>query len=597
MPKMTPGNRLYLYKLLSQELGVGKQTALARVGEVLEADGVWPEDLGLPDVRSLCEALPECVKMTVFKKGYVYATVIANDEYDRALELASSDADKGAASGKPWKRKKGAKGMKPVKPRHVERATEEKGGEKDPEAAAEQTERLADKNVDAVEGEAEVLLATTPKSEVAPEPKSEAKAEAEPKSENEVEVAPEPKSENEPEPKTEPEAEPKTENEAKPASTPKPSISFTITYVPEPEPETEPEGAALPGTEAEPHASTPLPSGVPEPGNRVTTRAQADLPQDFHAEVRCPNEQLSTLYQLLPPNVDPMATLEEDFRVARSTGSLDGTRSTVTFALSYLRADGSAPVTVTLRRSARGVGGKRWTLVEVNGGEASESLEGLEAAQASGPWAAFVPEGQAVPDLERELAKSVAVGSWDETLERLASLAAPEDWGEDRCVLRDCLVMSCSRAHAEGLVSTSDDGGRKLLDTGLVTEKGEPVYAVLVAQRDRSDIPWHLDGFVTSGDAPALRYATSLAEVTFDPALAVPEGVPVEALVRNPRLATTAYDPVGNRAVLLVPSADGSSALALAPHDDAYELVATLPLADAYACARVVSSEQPSWLR
>ena len=33
MPKITPGNRLYLYQLLSRELGFGRQTLVARAEE------------------------------------------------------------------------------------------------------------------------------------------------------------------------------------------------------------------------------------------------------------------------------------------------------------------------------------------------------------------------------------------------------------------------------------------------------------------------------------------------------------------------------------------------------------------------------------
>ena len=102
MPKIVPGNRLYLYQLLSRELGVGKQTLLPRVEEVLLADGLAPEDLGCDDMRALCEQLGEFIKLTVFKKGYVYATVLANEEYDRALERLAGAEKKPAAGGKPW---------------------------------------------------------------------------------------------------------------------------------------------------------------------------------------------------------------------------------------------------------------------------------------------------------------------------------------------------------------------------------------------------------------------------------------------------------------------------------------------------------------
>ena len=121
MPKITPGNRLYLYQLLSRELGMRRQTLLPRAEEALEEDGLCPEDLGCEDMRSLCEQLSEFIKLTVFKKGYVYVTVVENEEYDRALaKLSDGAGEKGTTSGKPWKRKRGAKALKPVKPRHIE---------------------------------------------------------------------------------------------------------------------------------------------------------------------------------------------------------------------------------------------------------------------------------------------------------------------------------------------------------------------------------------------------------------------------------------------------------------------------------------------
>ena len=160
MPKIVPGNRLYLYQLLCRELGVGKQTLLPRVEEVLLADGLVPEDLGCDDMRALCEQLGEFIKLTVFKKGYVYATVLANEEYDRALERLASAEKKPAAGGKPWKRAKGGKLLKPLKPRHVE-PEPEVVAEPEPEAAAEVVaaeEPAAEKNEEAVTVTATDLL-------------------------------------------------------------------------------------------------------------------------------------------------------------------------------------------------------------------------------------------------------------------------------------------------------------------------------------------------------------------------------------------------------------------------------------------------------
>ena len=527
MPKITPGNRLYLYQLLSRELGFGRQTLIARAEETLAADGISPADLGCEDVRGLCEQLGEFVKLTVFKKGYVYVTVLANEEYDRALER-SGEAK--APGDKPWKRRRGAKALRPVKPRHVE-------------------------------AKAEVVA--EPEPVVEPEPAPEPVAVAEP--------APEPASEPDPEPEPTPEPEPD------PVAPSGPSISLTITYVPEPV------------EEPEQHEPADVVSPTPEPPAEGPG-AQRDLPQDFHRDVRCLSEQLSVLYQVLPPNVDPIATLEEDFRAARATGELAGTRSNVTFSLRYLRADGSSPVTVTLRRSARPVAGKHWTLAQVDAGEAAEvDLNGLEIAS-RGAWVAFSREGATDPELA--LAQTIAIGTWDDALRDLERAAAPEDWGTDRHVLRDYLTMTFSRVCAEGALAVSPDQDRADFDTGLLSPEGEPVHAFL--SRLPGDIPWQLDGFRTGGSARPVSYVTSLAQAVLDPALPCPELAAREAALRNPRLATPAYDPLSNEVRLLLPN--GRHALALGVTDTGYELVAELTLADAYACARVVSSEQPRWL-
>ena len=395
MPKINPGNRLYLYQLLSRELGVGKQTLLPRAEEVLTADGLCVEDLGCESMRELCEQLGEFVKLTVFKKGYVYATVLTNEEYDKALEALDREGAK-TTGNRPWKRRRGAKALKPVKPRHIEKAVE-------------------------------------PEPEPVPEP--------------ELEPVPEPEPLPEPEPEPEPEPAPTPEQE--------PSISLTITYVPE-------------QTHEQPKKK----------------RAQSDLPQDFHRDVRCPDDQLSKLYQILPPDVEPIATLEEDFRVARSTGTVEGTRSNATFPLRYLQPDGVTPVRVSLLRSAKAVAGKRWSLVDVDAGEPAEvGLEGL--AEKTGPLALA----------ERLLATTIQLGSWDEALNGLADSLAPDSWGPDRCVLRGYLALTFARVQAEGLLGVSEDGSRAWFETGILAVEGRPLYAKLSACE--GDIPWRLDGFST----------------------------------------------------------------------------------------------------
>lgn len=588
MAKITAGNALYLYRLLGRELGVGKQTSMARVAEVLEADGIWPEDLGCADVRALCEALTDFAKVTAFKKGQVFVTVMRNEELDRMLERAGEPtaAEKAASKGKPWKHRKGAKAVKPQKPRHVEKPA---AVEPVVEPAAEPAPDLAPGPMPepmtgpAPEPVAEPAAEEEPQAEAAVEKTAEAEVTSEPATK--VEVASEPAAEPEPEPEPEPASQAEPEPEPAPVA-PEPSIKLTITFDPDPEPE------PVPATEPE-----PVSTAAPTPAPARPERAHADLPQDFYADVRCPDEQLSTLYQLLPADVDPMATLEEDFRLARSTHALEGTRSNVTFPLRYQRSDGS-PVTVTLRRTARAQAGKHWTLAEVTG-DAPETvgLEGL-SRRVEGAWRAFASDEDAATATspEDELARYAVLGSWDRLLADLAGAAEAENWGTDLHVLKDFLTMTFHRERPQGRLAVTDDGSSAAFDTGLLSPEGEPICAVL-EPRD-GDIAWELACFSTNACARAASYGAAPSVQTVIDALLAANSMDLrrlaQRLARNPRTMTLAYDAVADEVRILLPGK--SDALVVDLADNAAQVTGHISLEDAYSCARVVSSDQPGWL-
>ena len=562
MAKITAGNALYLYRLLGRELGMGKQTSMARAAEVLEADGIWPEDLGCVDVRALCEALTDFTKVTAFKKGQVLVTVMRNEELDRMLERAGKPtaAEKAASKGKPWKHRKGVKAVKPQKPRHVEKpATVESVVEPAPDLAPEPVSEPVTEPVAEEEPQAEAAVEKTTEPEVTSEAATK------------VEVASEPAAEPEPEPA--------------PAA-PEPSIKLTIMFDPDPDPEPEPAPIS---------AAIPTPAPAPAPAR--PERAHADLPQDFYADVRCPDEQLSTLYQLLPADVDPMATLEEDFRLARSTHALEGTRSNVTFPLRYQRADGS-PVTVTLRRTARAQAGKHWTLAEVTG-DAPETvgLEGL-SRRVEGAWRAFASDedAAAATSPEDELARYAVLGSWDRLLADLAGAAEAENWGTDLHVLKDFLTMTFHRERLQGRLAVTDDGSSAAFDTGLLSPEGEPICAVL-EPRD-GDIAWELACFSTNACARAASYGEAPSVQTVIDALLAANSMDLrrlaQRLARNPRTMALAYDAVADEVRVLLPGK--SDALVVDLADNTAQITGHVSLEDAYSCARVVSSDQPGWL-
>lgn len=132
-PTLSVGNQIYLYRLLSESIGCGRQTIMGKVEEALAADRMGAEDLGFESTRAMLEALDAFVALTVFKGGRIYATVNAQPAWDEALAAPEKQA---APAGKSWKRKKADKSLKPVRPRRVKRAVEAA-----PDAEAEAPDR------------------------------------------------------------------------------------------------------------------------------------------------------------------------------------------------------------------------------------------------------------------------------------------------------------------------------------------------------------------------------------------------------------------------------------------------------------------------
>lgn len=126
--KATPGNKLYIYRLLRSTIGTGKQEFLPNVETILTNDDVYPEDMGFGSTLEMLRAFSEFVNLTEFKGGRVYVRLVARDDWDKWLDAAESEKNneskpkiaKGKA--KPWKHaKKGPKVVRPVKPKHKAR--------------------------------------------------------------------------------------------------------------------------------------------------------------------------------------------------------------------------------------------------------------------------------------------------------------------------------------------------------------------------------------------------------------------------------------------------------------------------------------------
>lgn len=567
MATITAGNELYLYQLLVREVGVGRQVMLSRIEEVLLADDIWPSDLGCESVREVLENLSSFVRLTVFKRGRVYATVVSNPEWDAILERAKSEkdekpTDKGGA--KSWRRKRAKRDPKLAKPRPKGRPKPEPEVLAEPEA---EPETLAES-----ECEPEITPAASPEPPVTEEEQTE-DASAEPEA-----LA---------EPISEPTPEPKPEALAKPGSAPEPK----------PQPEPAPEVLAEPGSVPEPK---------PQPGPAPSPTSQTRLPESFGVEVLIRNKELSALYQMLPIDVDPIALLDEDWRVARSTNALKKGKGVVSFPLRYLSKPDGSPVRASIRRSSTKGSSKRWVLEDIQD-IGDVGLEGLPV------------EGD---DPSRELAQLIVLGPWDELLGKLAQRLADTDWSPSQGQLQEYLALTFHRIRCEDKLVTYDEGSRGVFDTGLLTSDSQSILMCL--RSHEGDIPWEFESFSTPEEAGLKEqnvtplppsYITVLDNIllsastnvtidkgllrTYGPELQREVDVAVRHAKRDYRLATPAYDPVTNVVRLLVPvtlADDERRAMVLHPEQDGFVVNSILPLERAAECARVISVELPRWM-
>lgn len=383
-PQLTPNNRIYLYQLLSRELGCGKQTFMPAVEEALARDRMTSDDLGFESTRALLEALEEFVKLTVFKGGRIYATVMAQPAWDEALAALETGKakDAGGPSNKPWKRKKADKALKPVRPKRVKRPepapepepiakTEAVESPALPAAAAqtraEETEATSEyTNADAVN-----IPEDAPATETAEAVEVVEAAEAAETVETAetVEVV-ETIGIHEEASRTErDDAHACAEEDPQPS----PAVSLTVTYDPyngidretkleshpiSPKPDQEPlEPACAPSQ----LASNPAPlSEAPAP---LSPAVLATYPTDFSTEVYLASELIADLCELLPYGTDVFTLLAEDYTRARTLELISGTRARATFPLRIQHAASIEPIRITLKK--RGGTGLQWELSSV----------------------------------------------------------------------------------------------------------------------------------------------------------------------------------------------------------------------------------------
>lgn len=423
-PTLSLGNHIYLYRLLRDAIGCGKQTFMTQVEEALAAGDMTAYDLGFESTRELLEELDDCIKLTVFKGGRLYATVIANEAWDAAL-AKGEDKPKAAKGAKQSykKKKRGEKDLKAVRPKHVKRPEPEPVAEVAPEPEPETEIEVAIE----VTAEAETEIAATTDPEVISEQEATVELNEAPKSTTE-EAADQPETpafqnsdvfgnEAEDDQSGEPADQGATESAPEP-ETPQPAISLTVVYDPENanagittmastpieakpsvEAEDAPQADAKTETEdtsvsVEPTDSAVKPEPVPESApviestsapvyDQIPAPAPAsvpaaapapapaaptipeDFPVDFATEVFCPGPLLHQLSTYLPYGADTLGIVGEYYWIARERGTLEAARNRASFPLRYTQAGKRHEVTVRIRRNTTGGLGAAWTIDKV----------------------------------------------------------------------------------------------------------------------------------------------------------------------------------------------------------------------------------------
>lgn len=421
-PTLSLGNHIYLYRLLRDAIGCGKQTFMTQVEEALAAGDMAAYDLGFESTRELLEELDDCIKLTVFKGGRLYATVIANEAWDAAL---AKDEDKRKATKgakQSYKKKKhGKKDLKAVRPKHVKRPEPEAmvGAVPEPEPETEIEVAIG------VTAEAETEIAATTDPEVMSEQEAAVELNEAPKSTTE-EAAGQPEApvfqnhdvfgDNTEDNQSDELADQDAAEATPEPEAPQPAISLTVVYDPENanagittmvstpveaklpveaedapqadaktetedtsvsveptdsavKPEPVPESAPVIESASEPvydqiPAPAPVPAAAPAPAPAAPAIPE-DFPVDFTTEVFCPGPLLHQLSTYLPYGADTLGIVGEYYWIARERGTIEAARNRASFPLHYTQAGERREVAVRIRRNTAGGLGAAWTIDKV----------------------------------------------------------------------------------------------------------------------------------------------------------------------------------------------------------------------------------------
>ena len=565
---------LYLYKLLKATIGVSKQTPLSTVESVLIEDDLAPQDFGFDDIRALIEACPDFIKITAFKKGYVYATLLTFDTFEAALVAGEKNVEP-QSNGKPWKRRRGAKSIRALKPKHLvvdtepeaeELPTQEESTESEELTVTEGSEELSAAETALVteESAAEAPIVATPCAEAPEEDlQQESADDVTPEPAGTADAAPEPVETETPAP------EPKAAEPTVPEPVvPEPTISLTVTYNPYDGSDEEKTLEAAPSVLQQALNATSSVSSTTVSESQASTQvinqnetstSTPIYPANFEEDVHVNNELLGILYQMAPVDANVLKQLEEDFKLAESSRALISKGGTFTFNTRYKKPQTDEVITATIRKSKRGAL-RPWTLLEL-----SVSASELQ--------------DQAV-DVLRGLPKS-GIASWEKLPSAEKQLPInPVD-----------VVMNEAPVSDWNALSTTYLSDAPSLQAAQACLSAAYVYRKNEQQLMHTDADFSLP---VSTHAPLL----------FDPERGFNDNSPLvqnalRAAKHGWRMAVELYNPSRHCVYLALPTSDGEKPLALvfdASAEGPYHVVATLTVEEAYPLARIFSDGLPTWI-
>lgn len=555
---------LYLYKLLKSTIGVSKQTPLSTVEGVLIEDDLAPQDFGFDDIRSLMEACPNFIKITAFKKGYVYATLLTFDTFEAALVAGEKNVES-QNNGKPWKRRRGAKSIRALKPKHLvleaEPVVEELPAQEEPTEpeelpVAESSEELS---------VAETALVTEESAAGVPEEdlQQETADDTTPEPAGTDDAAPEPDETETPAP------EPKAAEPTVPEPVvPEPTISLTVTYNPYDGSDEEKTLEAAPSVLQQAMSATSSASSITASESQTSTQVinqneapapAPTYPSDFEEDVHVNNELLGILYQMAPVDANVLKQLEEDFKLAESSRALISKGGTFTFNTRYKKPQTDEVITSTIRKSKRGAL-RPWTLLEL-----SVSASELQ--------------DQAV-DVLRGLPKS-GIASWEK-------LPAAE---------KQLPINPVDVVMNEAPVSDWDALCTTYLSDAPSLQAAQACLSAAYVYRKNEQQLMHTD-------ADFSLPVTVASPLLFDPERGFDDNSPLvqnalRAAKHGWRMAVELYNPSKHCVYLALPTTDGEKPLALVFDTSAegpHRVVATLTIDEAYPLARIFSDGLPAWI-